>query len=189
MPKLEPFFLVRSVSTSDDLVVLLVVGEGAAQRTVSWAYHTRDRENWERTGITNELVGAASAVLAGRTAIVAVGSHRDRGTTTPAAWISEDGGPWTAAAIQGPSDVDAWVDQVHAVGDAYVAIGSYGEGKPTAWWSPDGRTWELLAGLPEHRWPGSDSIRTAAIGSDRIVLAGQVSGGAPGPVVWIGRAP
>jgi hypothetical protein len=142
-------------------------------------------------------IGALEAVSTGAGGFVAVG----RGCTgdveadltcEAVVWVARDGRTWSRAPVQAALDVGGYVTtsgpevgmfDVAGGADGVVAIGYAHTGRamqPTAWFSPDGLTWQRTALAADDRYRVTavtwDGQRYVAVGEDRSEWDGTLEG-------------
>ncbi len=166
-------------TNGDDVVVLLVTADGSL---TSW--RSEDDGTFEPTrSDVDPVAGFVLSAAAGRDDLaIAVGTNlRD---WTPRVIVSEGDGPWVDApptGIQGGAELqDVVVTDAGWVVVGYRRPGgadSTGPFTPTAWRSPDGRTWTEVT-LPGGLEGGVSSI--TSIGDDLLA----VGNGAPAGQLW-----
>src|SRR5690606_32233100 len=110
----------------------------------------------------------------------------------PRLWFSPDGEQWEAVdgGADGPFNEmgTETLRAITAYGDGFVAVGSRKQGSDqdgVAWFSPDGRTWEIVA-AEQFGGPGRQALLSVAATGGELVAGGyRVDGGDRGkPVVW-----
>jgi hypothetical protein len=123
--------------------------------------------------------GTMVDVAAGMSGLVAVGFQRDeRYLMYAAVWTSPDGFSWTRV----PHDEATFagfhwdMTSVAAVGDGFVAVGSWAE--PNVWTSTDGVTWTRVP--DDDTVFGEESIHKVITGGPGIVALDSI-----GPQMWV----
>lgn len=113
---------------------------------------------------------------------VAVGSDRyvavgGRAAARPAVWVSEDAISWSL--VEWPEGGHV-ITAVRAGGLGFVVLGHSVDGmERLAWFSPDGRCWSPI--------PSHVQAVAAAVGPDRVVLAGRSRSPELSVAVWVGE--
>lgn len=155
-------------------------------------WRSADGHAWERVALHGSIGrGAVTALATGPLGLLAVGVDQDGVATT---WRSTDGLAWTAATLTGEGFDRARLDDVAALGDGWLMVGSTG-GRDVpaggvaapngsvgaAWTSGDGVAWQ-----PAHVAGAGEQVelRSAFVGADGLSAVGTLTGGNQA-AVWV----
>jgi hypothetical protein len=151
-----------------------------------------DGHAWERLALHGSVgKGAVTGLAAGPLGLLAVGID---GHDTATTWRSTDGVAWTAASLTGEGFGQARLDDVEALGDGWLMVGSIGGrdvpsggvltpngSAGAAWTSLDGIAWQ-----PAHVDGEGEQVelRQAYVGADGLTAVGTLTGGQQA-AVWV----
>ena len=137
-------------------------------------FTTPDGEVWSSVPDIAAMHDARlSAIAAGASGFVIVGSMKTAAGRAAAAWWSTDGTAWTRAAAD-PSFTDATLSSVVLGRSGYIAVGSIGP-DGAVWTSTDGQTWALSD--ENGVFAGSPLVDIATNGAGFVAIGGDAAGG------------
>ena len=187
LPDIGELPLPTGLASSGDRWVLTVDSRPDAVTEV-WAFMSVDGVTWTPTRIAATVKGSGppteidgSAIAFGRAGFVIVGQHVDGEAPHPVAWRSSDGTTWASGEMDALPEAagETGLRSIVATDDGYLAMGYRENEVPTFWTSPDGLAWTQFDDLGT-KDPVSE--RSLAASQNRVVVAGQLPGGAP--FIW-----
>jgi hypothetical protein len=167
---------------------VLTLNKRSDTGTEVWALVSVDGVVWTPTRIAMTVTGSGppteidgSALTFGPEGFVIVGQDVVGETPRPVAWRSSDGTTWTSGRMDGlPGTAgETGLGYVIATDDGYLAMGYRENEVPTFWVSADGIAWTQFDDLAT---PDPVSEHSLAASQTRVVIGGQLPGGAP--FIW-----